>query len=90
MGFLMEKSDDQTSTSSRITELLLNNYLIETAMESQPKWANFYRFGLLIACFSSEVLSLKIENIPINTCHIHPMTNISRLCSCQGQLILFS
>lgn len=41
MGFLMEKSDDQTSTSSRITELLLNNYLIETAMESQPKWLTF-------------------------------------------------
>ena len=37
MGFLMEKSDDQTSTSSRITGLLLTNHLIKTAVESQPK-----------------------------------------------------
>ena len=91
MGFLMEKSNYQTSTSSRITGLLLTNHLIETVMESQPQLANFYRFGLFIAwfCFSSGIASLRLENPDQHSSH-YPMTNISRLCSCQGQLILFS
>ena len=38
----MEKSEYQTSTSSQITGLLLTNHLIETAMESQPKWPTFH------------------------------------------------